>query len=162
MPPVREARDVAGVTRRRETKAQRERRLEEERAAAEEREDRVSIVVELLLRGSTDRAVRRHARTWELEDADVDAIVEDARAEIQRATGETREQSIARHLEARKMLYRVALKGSEDRPPDPRTAAAILKDEAELLGLYRFDRRTGESRRPRELPHWQRSDEADD
>lgn len=141
------------MTRKRETKAQRERRLEEEREAAEAREDRVSVAVELLLRGSTDRALRRHARAQEWPDTD--EVIADARDEIQRASGETREQTIARHIESRRMLYRLAVKDG-----DHRTAAAVLKDEGDLLGLYRYDKRTGTADRPRPLPHWQR--ESDD
>jgi hypothetical protein len=104
----------------------------ERQAAAEralERDDRVLLAAEMLLAGGDDDSIIRHARKKEWPDDD--RLIPDARERVLQAAGGDRDTVLREHIAKRRMLYRRAL-----RDGDTRTAAALLRDEGELLGLY--------------------------
>lgn len=138
----------------RETKKQREARLERERDAALEREDRVLLAAEILLAGGDDRTIRREARQadWGLEDDEVAAIVADAREQMLEAAGGDAQTVLKEHVAKRRALYRRAMRAN-----DHRTAAALLRDEAELLGLYAREKGAGGREPARKPPDWHTS-----
>lgn len=114
-----------------------------------EREDQLEQVVALLLRGVDDRGVARHARDagWPLDQ--VDALIDDARAEIRSATGATGDELVREALARRMAVYRSAMRAGNHN-----AALAALKDHDTLLGMYRYDRRTGQAEPPRPAPSW--------
>lgn len=135
----------------RETAAQRRKR-EEAEAAALVREERVTMTVDLVLAGMSDRGIHRAATAegWKLERDQVDEIINDARAEILAAAGEgTRDDHVRMQLAKVRALYRRAVQAKE-----LRVAAKCLEDERMLLGLQRDDRGPASTERARAKPEW--------
>lgn len=101
---------------------------------------RVDEVIGLILAGALMRDVLEYANSadpetgkepWNVKRRTVEKYITLAYRRLARQSDETREQMLARHKAQRRALYARCV-----RTGDNANARAILKDEAELLGLY--------------------------
>jgi hypothetical protein len=105
---------------------------------------RVIEVADLLVSGAETRDILQFASKngWGLTDRAVYRYIQDAHQELGKVLDRTVEELRGRHLAQRRHLYRQAIKTVKDAQgniivgPDLRAALQILKDEAELQGLY--------------------------
>jgi hypothetical protein len=94
---------------------------------------RVHDVLRLILAGAEFGDVRQYASEhgWNISERQVRRYIEAAHKRFAKATRRDRTQLMGRHLMQRRALYARAIKAS-----DLKTALQILRDEAELQGLY--------------------------
>ncbi len=94
---------------------------------------RVQDVVRLLLAGAEFAEIRQYASAleWGVSDRQLRRYVERAYKRLAKSTARDRDQLLGRHLMQRRALYARSIKGN-----DLRTALQILRDEANLQGLY--------------------------
>lgn len=92
------------------------------------KERRVEAVYRLILDGWTPEQIRANTAEWGLGPAQVRRYMAEARKRFQEGSALSREEQRAEHLAARRELRRQA--------KTVRDKLAVLKDEAELLGLY--------------------------
>jgi hypothetical protein len=94
---------------------------------------RVQEVSKLVLAGAEFADIRQFAADhgWQIGDRQVRRYIELVYERLAESTQRDREQLLGRHLMQRRALYARAVKSS-----DYRAALMILRDEAELSGLY--------------------------
>jgi hypothetical protein len=94
---------------------------------------RINEVSRLLVAGAEFADVRQFATAqgWNVTDRQVRRYLETAYKRLAKVTNRDRKQMLGRHLTQRRALYARSAKGN-----DNRTALAILRDEAQLQGLY--------------------------
>lgn len=91
-------------------------------------ERRVEAVYRLILDGWTAQQIRHNTSDWGLSSAQQNKYIRDARKRFEEGNALTRAELLAEHQAARRQLRREA-KTVKDK-------LAVLKDEAELYGLY--------------------------
>jgi hypothetical protein len=96
-------------------------------------ESRIREVVQLILHGAEQADIVQYAaeKGWNVRSRQLRTYVERAYAEIAPILARDREQVLARHLMQRRALFARCMKIN-----DYKTALQVLKDEAELMGLY--------------------------
>lgn len=92
------------------------------------KERRVEAVYRLILEGWTPEQIRSNTAEWGLGPSQVRRYMREARQRFETVTALTRAELLAEHIAARRQMRREA-KNTRDK-------LAVLKDEAELLGLY--------------------------
>ena len=94
---------------------------------------RIQEILRLLLAGGEFEDIRQYAAShdWKLSDRQLRRYQEWAYRKVVDATKRSQKELLGRHLMQRRALYARALKTS-----DIRTALEVLRDEAELEGLY--------------------------
>ena len=92
------------------------------------KERRVEAVYRLILDGWTQQQIYQNTAEWGLSERQRYAYIAEARQRFEEGTALTRAELMAEHLAARRQLRREA-KTVKDK-------LAVLKDEAELYGLY--------------------------
>jgi hypothetical protein len=94
---------------------------------------RIEEVLHIMLLGGELHDLREHARgqKWNVCDGTLYRYMQEALSECQKRVEKDRDKLIARHLMQRRSLYARAMEAN-----DLRTALAVVKDEAELYGLY--------------------------
>jgi len=92
------------------------------------KERRVEAVFRLILEGWTPQQIRANTAEWGLGPAQIGRYMKEARRRFEEGSALSRAELLAEHIAARRQLRREA-KGARDK-------LAVLKDEAELLGLY--------------------------
>jgi hypothetical protein len=94
---------------------------------------RIHDVLRLILAGAEFADIRQYAADhgWKVSERQVRRYIEVAHRHFADATERDRGQLLGRHLMQRRALYARALKAN-----DLRTALQVLRDEAELEGLY--------------------------
>ena len=92
------------------------------------KERRVEAVYRLILAGWTPQQIRANTAEWGLGPAQIGRYMKEARRRFEEGSALSRAELLAEHIAARRQLRREA-KGARDK-------LAVLKDEAELLGLY--------------------------
>jgi hypothetical protein len=96
---------------------------------------RVVEVMDLLVAGVESKEIIQHAAKngWNVRDRQIRNYVASAYKDLSGVLDRDVAELRGRHLAQRRHLYRQAMKTTS---PDLRAALQILKDEAELLGLY--------------------------
>jgi len=94
---------------------------------------RINDVGKLLVAGAEFADIRQFAlaQGWTVTDRQVRRYQEIAYKRLAKVTNRDRRQLLGRHLMQRRALYARSVKGN-----DNRTALAVLRDEAQLQGLY--------------------------
>ncbi len=94
---------------------------------------RTQDVLRLLLAGAEFAEIRQYAteKGWHVRQRQLRRYIETAYANLAKTTDRDRQQLLGRHLMQRRALFARALKAG-----DLRTALQVLRDEAELQGLY--------------------------
>lgn len=95
--------------------------------------ERVEEVTRLLLAGAEFADIRKYAqeRNWQVSDRHVRRYIERAYSGLQKYGRRQQGQLLGRHLMQRRALYARSVKAG-----DVRTALQVVRDEANLLGLY--------------------------
>ncbi len=96
-------------------------------------ERRIEEVMHIILLGGEMHDLREYAREkkWNVADSTLYRYMADALELCRARVEKDRDKLIARHLMQRRSLYARAMEAN-----DLRTALAVVKDEAELYGLY--------------------------
>src|SRR5262249_44670511 len=94
---------------------------------------RTHEVMQLILAGAELPEIRQYTseREWRVSERQIYRYIEVAYDQIAKILEREQPQLLARHLMQRRALYARSLKAS-----DHRTALQVLRDEAELQGLY--------------------------
>ena len=92
------------------------------------KERRVEAVYRLILDGWTPEQIRANTAEWGLGPAQVGRYMKEARQRFEEGTALSRAELLSEHIAARRQMRREAR--------NVRDKLAVLKDEAELLGLY--------------------------
>ena len=92
------------------------------------KERRVEAVYRLILDGWTTEQIRNNTQEWGLSPTQVWRYMKEARRRFEEGTALTRAELLSEHIAARRQMRREAR--------NVRDKLAVLKDEAELLGLY--------------------------
>lgn len=94
---------------------------------------RVEEVLQIILLGGEIHDLREHAREmkWNVSDGQLRRYQTDALEVCKGRIEKDRDKLFARHLLQRRTLYARAMEAN-----DLRTALAVVKDEAELQGIY--------------------------
>jgi hypothetical protein len=94
---------------------------------------RVEEIMQLRLMGAMPTDIRRHAEDqgWAVSERQLQRYTAEADELLARAVEGNRDRLMAHHFAARRALFARAISVR-----DYATAARVLKDEAELLGLY--------------------------
>ena len=92
------------------------------------KERRVEAVYRLILDGWTPEQIRANTQEWGLSASQVGRYMKEARRRFEEGTALTRAELLSEHIAARRQMRREA--------KHIRDKLAVLKDEAELLGLY--------------------------
>jgi len=89
--------------------------------------------LELLLEGRDSAYIRDYAseNDWKVSDRQIRRYLQSARRKAAETVARDREELIGRHLVERRVLYAKAVKAN-----DLAVALRILRDEAQLCGLY--------------------------
>jgi len=97
---------------------------------------RVQEVTRILLAGGEFEDIRQYAAVqgWGVSDRQLRRYQEKSYDRLAAATGRNQKQLLGRHLMQRRAMYARAMKSG-----DIRAALAVLRDEAELEGLYDRD-----------------------
>ncbi len=95
--------------------------------------ERVQEVTRLLLAGAEFADIRQYAleRKWEVSDRHIRRYIERAYRGLRKIGRRHRGQLLGRHVMQRRALYARSVKAG-----DMRTALQVVRDEANLLGLY--------------------------
>lgn len=136
----------------RKSKAQREaEKAEAEAAAAAEREQRIDLMVELILGGADARTLRAAATQegWKVERPELDQLIIDAQQQLLDQTRMSSADSRQLYVLRLESLYRRAVRAQQFRQ-----AAEILTKQQEADGLHRKDRGAAATDRARALPDW--------
>lgn len=109
---------------------------------------RIQDLTKLVLAGAEFNDIRQYAadQGWKLSERQLRRYQEMVYTRLAESTQRNREQLLGRHLMQRRALYARAVKSS-----DYRAALMILRDEAELSGLYlakKIELTTPEGQRP--------------
>ena len=92
------------------------------------KERRVEAVYRLILDGRTPEQIRTNTQEWGLSASQVGRYMKEARQRFEEGTALSRAELLSEHIAARRQMRREAR--------NVRDKLAVLKDEAELLGLY--------------------------
>ncbi len=94
---------------------------------------RVQDVLRVMLAGGEFNEIRQFAsdQGWQVSERQLRRYIETANTQLAEAAQRDRGQLLGRHLMQRRALYARCLKAN-----DLRTALQVLRDEAELFGLY--------------------------
>jgi hypothetical protein len=94
---------------------------------------RLEEVLKILLAGGEYEDIRQYgaAKGWNVSERQIRRYIQQAYERLADATNQNLKSLMGRHLMQRRGLYARAIKGN-----DIRTALMVLKDEAELQGLY--------------------------
>ncbi len=94
---------------------------------------RVEEIADLLLLGATPTNIRQYAveQKWNVSERNVYRYIADAHKVIAKSVDKNRSRLLAWHHASRRALYARCMAVS-----DYGTASRLMKDEAELLGLY--------------------------
>jgi hypothetical protein len=101
---------------------------------------RVEEVLQIRLLGAEFHDIQQHAAAqgWNVKDRQLWTYIHKSDELLAQTLETNREKLLNRHIAQRRALYARAMQVS-----DYRTALAVLKDDAELLGLYRTGGKDG-------------------